>query len=418
MTQIILENARIFDGVSEECPEGMAVLVEDGRIREVSDRPIRANEAQRIDVDGKTLMPGLIDMHVHSYFSDLDPRVLNDRDAPYRTAYAIRKLGHALDCGFTTVRDIGGGDYPLAAAIADGLIRAPRFFYAGKILSMTGGHVDYRTPNEKHHTHGYCSCASLNWAGVIADGVDECIKAAREELRRGAHCIKIVASGGVMSPSDPIWMNQFREDEIRAIVQECLERRTYVAAHCLTSESTRRSVEFGVRCVEHATLIDAETAAFVAERGAYVVPTMAVLFSLVEQGPEMGLPRDRMDGLRAVYEDSMAGLDRMRSAGVKVAFGTDLLAGFYTQQCREFELRREVFTPLELLRQATSVGAEILMQSGKLGCVQPDAHADLIVVDGDPLEDIGLLAADGRNLDLIMRGGEIIKNRLNQRRNE
>lgn len=413
MTQLILENARIFDGVSEECPEGMTVLVEDGTIREVSDRPIKSTEAQRVDVAGKTLMPGLIDMHVHSYFSDLDPRVLNDRDAPYRTAYAIKKLGHALDSGFTTVRDIGGGDYPLAAAIADGLIKAPRFFYAGKILSMTGGHVDYRTPNEKHHTHGYCSCASMNWAGVIADGVDECIKAAREELRRGAHCIKIVASGGVMSPSDPIWMNQFREDEIRAIVQECVERRTYVSAHCLTSESTRRSVEFGVRCIEHAALIDAETASFVAERGAYVVPTLSVLFSLVESGLEMGLPPDRIEDVRRIYEESIDALDLIRSAGVKVAFGTDLLAGFYTQQCREFELRREVFTPIEILRQATSVGAEILMQEGKLGCIEPDAHADLIVVDGDPLEDISVLAADGRNLDLIMRAGEVVKNRLN-----
>jgi imidazolonepropionase-like amidohydrolase len=413
MTQLILEDARIFDGVSEECLEGMTVLVEDGTIREVSDRPITSVDAQRIDVAGKTLMPGLIDMHVHSYFSDLDPRVLNDRDAPYRTAYAIKKLGHALDSGFTTVRDIGGGDYPLAAAIADGLIRAPRFFYAGKILSMTGGHVDYRTPNEKHHTHGYCSCASMNWAGVIADGVDECIKAAREELRRGAHCIKIVASGGVMSPSDPIWMNQFREDEIRAIVQECVERRTYVSAHCLTSESTRRSVEFGVRCIEHAALIDAETASFVAERGAYVVPTLSVLFSLVESGLGMGLPPDRIDDVRRIYEESIDALDLMRSAGVKVAFGTDLLAGFYTQQCREFELRRDVFTPVEILRQATSVGAEILMQEGKLGCIEPGAHADLIVVDGDPLEDISLLAADGRNLDLIMRAGEVVKNRLN-----
>ncbi|WP_439031238.1 amidohydrolase family protein [Gordonia terrae] len=413
MTQIILENARIFDGVSEECADGMAVLVADGRIREISNRPIRSDDAQRIDVAGKTLMPGLIDMHVHSYFSDLDPRVLNDRDAPYRTAYAIKKLGHALDSGFTTVRDIGGGDYPLSAAISDGLIRAPRFFYAGKILSMTGGHVDYRTPNEKHHTHGYCSCDAMNWAGVIADGVDECIKATREELRRGAHCIKIVASGGVMSPSDPIWMNQFREDEIRAIVQECAERRTYVAAHCLTSESTRRAVDFGVRCIEHAALIDAETAKFVADRGAYVVPTMVCLYSLVEQGLEMGLPADRMDKLRTIYEDSMAGLETMRSAGVKLAYGTDLLAGFYPQQSREFELRREVFTPLELLRQATSVGAEILMQTGELGCVQPGAHADLIVVDGDPLTDIGLLAAEGRHLDLIMRGGEAVKNRLN-----
>lgn len=411
-TQVVLENARIFDGFSEDLIEGGSVLIADGMIREVSAGSIKADGARRIDVAGKTLMPGLIDMHIHSYFSDLDPRVLNDRDAPYRTAYAARKLEYILDCGFTTVRDIGGGDYPLADAIEDGLIRGPRFFYAGKILSMTGGHVDYRMPNEKHHTHGYCSCGSMNWAGVIVDGVDECIKATREELRRGAHCIKIVASGGVMSPSDPIWMNQFREDETRAIVQECIERRTYVAAHCLTSASVRRSIEFGVRCIEHATMIDAETAAFVAEHGAYVVPTIVCMFSLVERGLEMGLPPDRVDALNTVYKESMTGLDHMRNAGVKLAYGTDLLAGFYTQQCREFEIRREVFTPIELLRQATSMGAEILMQEGRLGCVKPDAYADLIVVDGNPLEDIGLLAADGAKLDLIMRGGQIVKNRL------
>lgn len=410
--QVVLENARIFDGSSEDLIEGGSVLIADGVIREVSAGGIKADDARHIDVAGKTLMPGLIDMHIHSYFSDLDPRVLNDRDAPYRTAYAVRKLEYALNCGFTTVRDIGGGDYPLANAIEDGLIRGPRFFYAGKILSMTGGHVDYRMPNEKHHTHGYCSCASMNWAGVVVDGVDECIKATREELRRGAHCIKIVASGGVMSPSDPIWMNQFREDETRAIVQECIERRTYVAAHCLTSASVRRSIEFGVRCIEHATMIDAETAALVAEHGAYVVPTIVCMFSLMERGLEMGLPADRVDALDTVYKESMTGLDRMRNAGVKLAYGTDLLAAFYTQQCREFEIRREVFTPIELLRQATSVGAEILMQEGKLGCIKADAFADLIVVDGDPLKDIGLLAADGAKLDLIMRGGEIVKNRL------
>lgn len=412
MTQIVLENARIFDGFSADCPDGMSVLIEDGTIREVSNRRIKADGAQRIDVAGKTLMPGLIDLHIHAYFSDLNAKVVDGRDAPYRTAHAVKKLGHALDCGFTTVRDIGGGDYPLASAIEDGLIRGPRFFYAGKVLSMTGGHVDYRTPTEQHHTHGYCSCGSMNWGGVVVDGVDECIKAAREELRRGAHCIKITASGGVMSPSDPMWMNQFREDEIRAIVNECAERRTYVSAHCHPISAIRRSVEFGVRCIEHATLIDAETAQWVAERGAYVVPTMSVIFVTMDVGAKLGMTRDSMAKLKIAAESALEGLQHMRDAGVKMGYGTDLLGSTYDQQCREFRIRSEVFTPLELLRQATSMGAEILMQEGKLGCIKPEAHADLIVVDGDPLNDIGLLAADGHKLDLIMRAGEIVKNRL------
>ena len=389
------------------------MLIENGLIREVSDRPIKAGDAQRIDVAGKTLMPGLIDLHIHAYFSDLNAKVVDGRDAPYRTAHAVKKLGHALDCGFTTVRDIGGGDYPLASALADGLIRGPRFFYAGKVLSMTGGHVDYRTPTEMHHTHGYCSCGSMNWGGVVVDGVDECIKAAREELRRGAHCIKITASGGVMSPSDPMWMNQFREDEIRAIVGEASERRTYVSAHCHPVSAIRRSIEFGVRCIEHGTLIDAETAQFVAERGSYVVPTMSVIFVTMEIGAKLGMTPDSMTKLKVAADAAIEGLQHMRDAGVKMGFGTDLLGATYDQQCREFEFRSEVFTPLEMLRQATSMGAEILMQEGKLGCVSPEAYADLIVVDGDPLKDIGLLAADGRKLDLIMRAGEIVKNRLN-----
>jgi imidazolonepropionase-like amidohydrolase len=411
-TQIVLENARIFDGYSQECSEGASVLIEDGTIREVSDRTIKSNTAQRIDVAGKTLMPGLIDLHIHAYFSDFNAQVVDARDAPYRTAHAVKKLGHALDCGFTSVRDIGGGDYPLAAAIEDELIRAPRFFYAGKVLSITGGHVDYRTPNQTQHTHGYCSCASMNWAGVVVDGVDECIKAAREELRRGAHCIKITASGGVMSPTDPMWMNQFREDEIRAIVNECVERRTYVSAHCHPISSIRRSIEFGIRCIEHATLIDAETARFVAERGVYVVPTMSVIFATMEVGEERGMTPDSMAKLKTAYDSALGGLDHMRNAGIKLGYGTDLIGSTYDQQCREFEIRAQVFSPLELLRQATSMGAEILMQEGKLGCVAADAHADLIVVDGDPLKDIGLLAASGRRLDLIMRAGKIVKNRL------
>jgi imidazolonepropionase-like amidohydrolase len=409
---ILLENARIFDGINADCPEGMSVLVENGAIREVSDRPIASGLAQRIDVAGRTLMPGLIDLHIHAYFSDLNAQLVDSRDAPYRTAHAVRKLGHALDCGFTTVRDIGGGDYSLAAAIDDRLIRAPRFFYAGKVLSMTGGHADFRTPDRADHMHGYCSCGSMNWAGIIVDGVAECIKATREELRRGAHCIKIVASGGVMSPSDPMWMNQFREDEIRAIVGECAERRTYVSAHCHPVSSIRRSVEFGVRCIEHATLIDAETANFVAERGVYVVPTLAVTFVTMDLGPALGMAPSGMAKLKIAADAAIEGLQHMRDAGVKIGFGTDLLGSTYDQQCREFEFRSEVFTPLEMLRQATSTGAEILMQEGKLGCVAPEAHADLIVVDGDPLKDIGLLAASGGNLKLIMRGGEIVKNLL------
>jgi imidazolonepropionase-like amidohydrolase len=412
MSMIELRNARLFDGVSDECPGGMSVLIENGTIREVTDKPTRSSQAHGIDVGGRTLMPGLIDAHLHAYACDVNVQKVDSAGEPYRTAHAMRMLGHALDCGFTTVRDVGGGDHSLWRAIEDRLIRAPRFFYAGRILTMTGGHGDFRQMTESRHNHGYCSCGDFNSICVVADGVDECLKAVREELRRGAHCIKIMGSGGVASPTDPIWMNQYREDEVRAIVNETNERRTYTSAHCHPIGAIRRSVEFGVRCIEHGTLIDDDTARFVAERGAYVVPTMVIIFALVELGKKLGFPPQSQEKAEVAFRQALTGLESMRKAGVRLGLGTDLLGDTYVQQCREFSIRREVFTPVEILRQATSVNAEILMQQDRLGCIKAGAHADLLVVDGDPLADIELLAANGRNLRLIMRAGELVKNEL------
>jgi imidazolonepropionase-like amidohydrolase len=409
---LLFRNARVFDGHSADCPEGMNVLVEGETILEVSDKPISAAGARVIDVGGRTLMPGLVDAHMHAYASDVNMFRVEALGTPYRTAHAVRILGFQLDCGFTTVRDIGGGDYSLAKAIADGLVRAPRYLYAGKVLSMTGGHGDMRPIEELPQYHSMCSCGIFNSFCKIADGVDECIRATREELRQGAHCIKIMGSGGVASPTDPIWMNQYREDEIRAIVQECAERRTYASAHCHPTSAVRRCVEFGVRSIEHGTLIDDDTARFVAERGAYIVPTLVTIFALVELGAKLGFPPQSQEKAKVAYEGALVGLDRMRKAGVKVGYGTDLLGSTYVRQCQEFTIRREVFTPAELLRQATSVNAELMMLEGRIGCVKPGAFADLLVVDGDPLADIGLLAQDGRRLAMIVRNGEVVKDAL------
>ncbi len=412
MQRTLLINARVFDGHSADCPEGMQVLVEGDLIREISAKPIKSPEARVLDLAGRTLMPGLIDVHTHAYASDVSAQKIDLAGDPYRTAHAVRMLGFALDCGFTTLRDIGGGDYSLWRAIQDRLIRAPRFFYAGKVISMTGGHGDMRQMSERHHTQGYCSCGDFNTLAVIADGVDEVLKATREELRRGAHCIKIMGSGGVASPTDPIWMNQYREDEIRAIVNETAERRTYTAAHCHPASAVRRCVEFGVRSIEHGTLIDDETARFVAGKGAFVVPTMVIIFVLVELGRKLGFPPQSQEKAEFAYKQALSGMESMRKAGVKIGFGTDLLGETYVQQCRELTIRREVFTPLEILCQATSINAALLQQEGKLGCIKEGAYADLLVVDGDPLEDIELLAAQGRNLRVIMRAGELVKNDL------
>jgi imidazolonepropionase-like amidohydrolase len=412
--QWLFTNARVFDGRSADCPEGMSVRVADGRIQEVSAQRLAAGGARVVDLGGRTLMPGLIDCHVHAFASDVAVQRVEALGEAYRTAHAVRMLGHALSSGFTTVRDIGGGNYSLYRALADGLVAGPRYLYSGKILSMTGGHGDFRQIEERPRYESVCACAGVafNTMAVIADGVDACLKAVREELRQGAHCIKIMGSGGVASPTDPIWMNQYREDEIRAIVGECTERRSYVAAHCHPASAVRRCVEFGVRSIEHATLIDADTAAFVAERGAYVVPTMTILERLVETGRQLGLAPQSQEKAEYAWKQGLSSLELMRRAGVKLCYGTDLLGSLYAQQCREFTLRREVFTPLELLHQATSTAAEMLMMDGQIGCIAPGAHADLLVVDGDPLGDIGLLAADGRHLRMILRAGEAVKDEL------
>jgi len=410
VTPVLFTNARIFDGVNAECAEGMSVLVADGRIQEVSARPIPAAGARVIDVAGRTLMPGMIDAHVHAYASDVSVQRIEAHGAAYRAAHGVRMLVHALDCGFTTVRDVGGGDHSLSRAIADGLVRAPRYFYAGKILSMTGGHGDMRLLEQRPHDDGGCACGEVNSFARMADGVDACIRGAREELRQGAHCIKIMGSGGVASPTDPIWMNQYREDEIRAIVGEAAERRSYVTAHCHPASAVRRCVEYGVRSIEHGTLIDDETARFVAAKGAYIVPTMATIFALIELGKTLGFPAESQEKMKVAHEGALAGMERMRQAKVKVGFGTDLLGVTYVRECTEFTLRRDVFSPLEILRQCTSVNAEMMQMAGQVGCVAPGAHADLLVVDGDPLADIGVMAADGRNVRVIVRAGELVKN--------
>ena len=412
MGMLLFKNARVFDGKSADCPEGMSVLVEDDTIREVSDKPIKAKGARVLDVDGRTLMPGLIDAHMHAYASDVNMFKVEALGQSYRTAHGVRMLGFALDCGFTTVRDIGGGDYSLSKAIADGLVRAPRFFYAGKVLSMTGGHGDMRRVEEAPDYKAMCSCGVFNSFCKIADGVDECLRATREELRQGAHCIKIMGSGGVASPTDPIWMNQYREDEIRAIVQECVERRTYASAHCHPASAVRRCVEYGVRSIEHGTLIDDETARFVAKSKSYIVPTMTIIFALTELGKKLGFPAESQVKAEYAAKEALSGLEKMRKAGVKIGYGTDLLGVTYVQQLREFTIRREVFKPVELLRQATSVNAELMMLESKIGCVAEGAFADLLVVDGDPLKDINLIAADGKKLKAIVRNGEVVKNSL------
>ena len=407
---ILIKNARIFDGHNPELSAPANILLADGEIMEISGGAINSGSHCTVDAGGRTVMPGLIDNHIHVYIPTLDTTALSRMPDTYIAQYANVFLNSTLDRGFTTLRDIGGGDVGISRAIDHGLVRAPRFYYAGKIMSQTGGHGDMRPGWEVNPADGLCSCGSYSTNLTrIVDDPFQMRKAVREELRKGSHCIKIMGSGGVASPNDPLYHTQFSEAEIRAAVDECSRQETYVSAHCHPTEAVRRCVEFGVRCIEHATLIDRETAEYVAAQGAYIVPTFAVIQSLYEQGASYGLPPASQEKIRMIYGQAMEGLEIMRNAGVKLGFGTDLLGAQHVRQCTEFAIRKQVFKPFEILHQATAMNAEILMEPDRLGCVREGAFADLLVVDGNPLEDISLLEQNGAALPVIIRKGELVK---------
>jgi imidazolonepropionase-like amidohydrolase len=408
---ILFQNCRLFDGLGDALREDCHVLVEGARVKEVADRPIKAKGADVIDLKGRTLMPGLIDAHFHAMAADPDFSKLESMPRSLLHQHARVLLEATLQRGFTTVRDAGGADYGLAMAIKAGLIEGPRLFYAGRALTQTGGHADFRSPEAGHS--GVCLCGQgSNVFGTIADGVPEVRRAAREELRKGATQIKIMASGGVSSPSDPIWNLQYSEEEIRAIVWEATSWRTYVMAHAYTAEAIQRCVAYGVRSIEHANLIDASAARACADAGAYVVPTLVTYDALERFGADLGLPPVSLEKLKVVRAAGVQSLEILNAAGVSIGFGTDLLGAMQEHQSREFAIRAEVLSPAEILRSATSVNAALLNAEGDLGVVAPGASADLLVVDGNPLADLGLLEHQGEHLPVIMKDGRFVKRTL------
>ena len=406
MTTILFAHCNLFDSQQPELLEDRHVLVEDAHIKEVSDKPIRVTADRVVDLRGRTLMPGLIDAHFHALAADPNIARLEAMPRSLVYQYARRFLEAALQRGFTTVRDAGGADYGLAMAVESGLIDGPRIFYSGKALSQTGGHGDFR-PLEPDTL---CLCCQGSAAfSRIADGVSEVRRAAREELRRGATQIKIMASGGVASPSDPIWNLQYSEEEIRAIVWEAQSWQTYVMAHAYTPEAIHRAVDYGVRSIEHANLIDEETAAFCAKRGAFVVPTLITYEANHKFGRELGFPEVSLQKLEVVREAGIKALEILKAASVRMGFGTDLLGEMHAEQLGEFALRSQVLQPGEILLSATSINAEILNRQGELGVVAPDALADLVVVDGDPLTDLNLLGGQGEAILMVMKEGHVFK---------
>jgi imidazolonepropionase-like amidohydrolase len=402
-----LQNCSVFDGLTADVQEGRTIVIEDGVIRDVCGHAPLAADSQRIDVGGRFVMPGLIDAHFHAYGFELNPALIDRVPPQLRGLHAKRILEQTLQRGFTTVRDAAGGDGALATALRTGLIDGPRLFYPGLAVSQTGGHGDLRHPEH----YDACACAYCGALSVVADGPDEIRKVVRDQLRTGAHQIKLFVSGGVLSPSDPIWMNQLCAEEIRVAVEEAATRRVYVMAHAHTNEAVLRCVTNGVRSVEHATMIEVNGAKAIAEHGAFAVPTLTIIDAMRTAGRTLSLPQVLIDKMRQVGDQATVSLERLRQANARIGFGTDLLGPLMDQQSIEFRLRREVCTPLEILRSATSVNAELLQMGGSLGTIAPNAFADLIVVDGDPFSDITVLERH-HLIQLIVRDGRICKNDL------
>jgi imidazolonepropionase-like amidohydrolase len=403
----VLANATIFDGASAELVENGTVVIEGDRIRDVTSGAVHFGDSRVIDCGGRYLMPGLIDCHVHAYSPTFNLPVADHMPASLLTAYATKWLRGALNRGFTSVRDAGGGDIGLALAIDRGVIEGPRFFFSGKALSQTGGHSDNRPVDHV----AQCGCAGYAGAnGLVVDGADAVRLAVREELRKGATQIKLMLSGGVTSPTDPMWMPQFTDDEILAAVQEAATRRTYVMAHAHTDDAARRCATLGIRTVEHGTDIGAKTASYLAERGTYVVPTLSAGVLLTRHGARVGLPPAGVAKVKGIIEVTARSVETLIRAGVKLGMGSDLFGEeFHGLQGGELKLRGEISASIDVLRSATSIGAEILQKSGELGCIRPGAFADILVLEGNPFADLGLFEAAGKNIPMIMKGGELVR---------
>ena len=407
----LFKNLRLLDPRWKEARAGYEVLVEGDFIKEVSSRPIKASKARVVDCRRRTLMPGLIDCHVHTHHSEV---YINRMEAVPLTLMMARSAGRLrrmLDRGFTTVRDAGGADWGTKTAVEAGLIPGPRLFISGRSIGPTGGHNDRNRRTDAAGPPCLC-CNGMVFLRCIADGPDQVRKAAREQMRQGADQVKLMVSGGVASPYDPLESLQFTEREISAAVEEAHAFGRYVLTHAYTPEAIARAVKCGVRTIEHGNLVDAPTARLMARNGAYMVPNLVTYEAMKRRAGEFGMPAEMLAKNDEVLKYGYTELEHCRKAGVKMAYGSDLLGALEDEQTGEFQIRGEVMPAIDVIRSATLIGAEVVRQAGKLGVIEPGAFADLLVVDGDPLKDLGLFKDGGPHLAAIMKAGRFHKNAL------
>ncbi len=387
-------NSLVFDGVGSE-PVECPIHTEGGRIVGLEGPPPEA--ARVLDARGRVVTPGLIDAHFHAYTVSVDLLETETLPPSYVSTKAARRLESALRRGFTTVRDVAGGDIGLPMAIEDGLIDGPRYFFTGPGLSQTGGHGDARPGHLAIEVLGH-------HAGEVVDGVDALRRAVRERFRTGAHAIKIFTSGGVASPTDPLRSRQYSAEEVRAVCDEASRRDSYVAAHAYSPEAIAHSVTNGVRTIEHGNLLDQQTAELMAEHGAYLVPTLIAYDAMGRRGPGLGVSAVSERKNREVLKAGLSSIEIARRAGVRIGLGTDLVGDLEDEQLLEFRNRCEVDTVGDVLRSATSVNASILRRPD-LGVIREGAIADLVVLGGNPFERTDVLWSPDR---VVIRSGKVV----------
>ena len=407
----LFKNLRLLDPNWKEARAGYEVLVEGDTIKEVSAKPIKAAKATVVNCGKRTLMPGLIDCHVHTHHSEV---YINRMEAVPLTLMMARSAGRLkrmLDRGFTTVRDAGGADWGTKTAVESGLIPGPRLFISCRSIGPTGGHNDR---NRRTDIGPPCLCCNgMVFIRCIADGPDEVRKAAREQMRQGADHVKIMMSGGVASPYDPLDSMQFSDGEVSAAVEEATAFGRYVCAHAYSAQSISRAARLGVRTIEHGNLIDDESAQLMAEKGMYLVANLVTYYAMRDRAAKFGMIGESLAKNEIVLQGGLKSLEICKRHGIPVAYGSDLLGELHWDQSKEFTIRQAVVSPIEIIRSATTIGAEVLRMPGKVGTLQAGAFADAILVDGNPLKDLALLGDQGKHLSVIMKAGILHKNRLN-----
>jgi len=400
--RVSIDNVVLLEPATEARVEGHLVI-EDGVIREVSSSP--GNNADiRIDGRGKTVIPGLIDCHVHVTAATADFPALRRWSPAYTTVRALDILSAMIRRGFTTVRDAGGADWGLAQAIQQGHAVGPRLRYCGQAISQTGGHGDMREPGDV--VHDVCHCAA--GLGRIADGVAAVRTACRDEIRKGATHIKIMASGGVSSTTDRLDSTQFSMEELRASVEEAEAANIYVMAHAYTARAINRALEAGIRSIEHGNYLDQSSCDLFKQHEAYFVPTLATYFALPKEGLAAGLHPSMVAKIGDTLDRGLEALELAHNSGVSIAYGTDLLGEMQKWQLHEFALRREVVGIANALRSATSDAARLLNMEGQVGTLAPGAFADVLLLDQDPLEVLDTLENLEQHLSKVLVGGSVV----------